>query len=147
MEISSFQLDDIQTFKPDIAVILNITPDHLDRYNYDFSQYTKAKFNIAKYQDEKDVLILCKDDKTIQEFIQSNPIHSKTLFFTMNEKLLDEGTYINEEELIVNVGNKSLAISINDLALKGKHNQYNSMAAGISAACWPNCVPELSKSH
>lgn len=133
MEISSFQLDDIHTFKPDIAVILNITPDHLDRYNYDFSQYTRAKFNIAKYQDEKDVLILCKDDKTIQEFIQSNPIHSKTLFFTMNEILPGDGAYINEDALMLHVNGEGLAISINDLALKGKHNQYNSMAAGISA--------------
>ncbi|HNF71277.1 MAG TPA: Mur ligase family protein, partial [Chitinophagaceae bacterium] len=100
MEISSFQLDDIQQFRPDIAVILNITPDHLDRYNYDFSSYVKAKFNITRNQQEDDVLVLCKDDQTIQEFISKNPINSKTLFFTMKEQLTGDGAYVNDNELI-----------------------------------------------
>lgn len=133
MEISSFQLDDIQTFRPDIAVIMNITPDHLDRYNYDFGLYTQAKFNITKYQQHDDYLILCKDDKTIQTFLQNNPINSKTLFFTMNEQLTGDGAYINANELVIRVNGEPSSISINDLSLKGKHNQYNSMAAGISA--------------
>jgi len=133
MEISSFQLDDIVTFRPDIALILNITPDHLDRYQYDFSAYAKAKFNIALHQKSEDVLILCKDDKTIQAFIQSNPIHSKILFFTMNEQLPGEGAYIQDNHMIIDVNGEKAAISIDELSLKGKHNQYNSMAAGISA--------------
>jgi UDP-N-acetylmuramoylalanine--D-glutamate ligase len=133
MEISSFQLDDIQTFRPDIAVILNITPDHLDRYNYDFSAYTQAKFNISKNQHADDVIILCKDDKTIQEYIQHHTLPSKQLFFTMNEQLQDDGAYINDNNMILRVNGNPLSISINELSLKGKHNQYNSMAAGISA--------------
>lgn len=133
MEISSFQLDDIHTFRPDIAVITNITPDHLDRYNYDFSAYTKAKFNIAMNQQDGDVLILCKDDKTIQDFVAHNRIHSKILYFTMNEQLKNDGAYINKNELVIRVNGEPFTISINELALKGKHNQYNSMAAGISA--------------
>ena len=133
MEISSFQLDDIQTFRPDIAVIMNITPDHLDRYNYDFAAYTQAKFNITKYQEDEDYLILCKDDKTIQKFLQTNPINSKTLYFTMNEQLQTDGAYINENEMVFRFNGEQASISINELSLKGKHNQYNSMAAGISA--------------
>lgn len=133
MEISSFQLDDIHTFRPDIAVITNITPDHLDRYNYDFSAYTRAKFNIAMNQQANDVLILCKDDKTINDFVAHNSIHSKILYFTMNEQLKHDGAYINQNELVIKVNGEPFTISINELALKGKHNQYNSMAAGISA--------------
>ncbi len=133
MEISSFQLDDIKTFRPDIAVIMNITPDHLDRYNYDFGMYTQAKFNITKYQEHDDYLILCKDDKTIQNFLQDNPINSKTLYFTMNEQLTSDGAYISENELVIRFNGQPFSISINDLSLRGRHNQYNSMAAGISA--------------
>jgi len=133
MEISSFQLDDIQSFRPDIAVIMNITPDHLDRYDYDFAKYTQAKFNITKYQEEDDYLILCKDDKTIQQFLHDNPINSKTLFFTMNEQLKGDGAFLNQNELVIKVNGEPFSISINELSLKGKHNQYNSMAAGISA--------------
>jgi len=133
MEISSFQLDDIKTFRPDIAVITNITPDHLDRYSYDFNLYTKAKFNIALYQTENDYLILCKDDKATTHYLQNNPIKSQKLYFTMNEQLKDDGAYLNENELVINVNGEPFSISINELSLKGKHNQYNSMAAGISA--------------
>ncbi len=112
---------------------MNITPDHLDRYEYDFAKYTQAKFNIAKYQEDDDYLILCKDDMTIQQFLKDNPINSKTLFFTMNEQLKGDGAYLNQDELVINVNGEPFSISINELSLKGKHNQYNSMAAGISA--------------
>ena len=134
MEISSFQLDDIQSFRPDIAVIMNITPDHLDRYNYDFAKYTQAKFNITKHQEEDDYLILCKDDKTIQQFLHDNPINSKTLFFTMNEQLKGDGAFLNQNELVIKVNGEPFSISINELSLKGKHNQYNTMAACVAAA-------------
>ena len=133
MEISSFQLDDIFSFRPEIAVITNITPDHLDRYQYDFSKYTAAKFNICKYQLATDTLIVCKDDHTIQNYIQQHTIPSKILYFTMNEQLKDDGAYLNQNELVIKVNGEPFTISINELSLKGKHNQYNSMAAGISA--------------
>jgi UDP-N-acetylmuramoylalanine--D-glutamate ligase len=133
MEISSFQLDDTQTFRPDIAVITNITPDHLDRYEYDFNKYVNAKFNIAKYQTADDYLIICKDDKASINYIDSNKINSKILYFTMNEQLNADGAYMNQNELVLRMNGEPFSISINDLSLKGKHNQYNSMAAGISS--------------
>lgn len=133
MEISSFQLDDIITFRPDIAIITNITPDHLDRYNYDFSLYVKSKFNIAKNQASSDYLVLCKDDKATTEYLNENKLTPKILFFTMNESLNTEGAYVNDNEIMIKVNGEPFSISINDLSLKGKHNQYNSMAAGISS--------------
>ncbi len=133
MEISSFQLDDIYTFRPDIAVITNITPDHLDRYQYDFNLYVKAKFNIAKFQTADDFLILCKDDKASNQFLETNQLTPKILYFTMNEQLNTDGAYMNQNELILRANGEPFSISINDLSLKGKHNQYNSMAAGISS--------------
>ncbi|HPI53604.1 MAG TPA: UDP-N-acetylmuramoyl-L-alanine--D-glutamate ligase [Chitinophagaceae bacterium] len=133
MEISSFQLDDIYTFRPDIAIITNITPDHLDRYHYDFNLYVQAKFNIAKFQTSNDVLIVCKDDAATMNYLTTHTTNSKILFFTMNEQLNGDGAYVNQHELIMRVNGEPFSISINDLSLKGKHNQYNSMAAGISA--------------
>lgn len=133
MEISSFQLDDIMSFRPDIAIITNITPDHLDRYNYDFSLYVKSKFLISKNQTANDYLILCKDDKATQEYINDNTLTPKILFFTMNESLNTDGAYINGNEIMIRVNGEPFSISINELSLKGKHNQYNSMAAGISS--------------
>ncbi|MBK7042083.1 MAG: UDP-N-acetylmuramoyl-L-alanine--D-glutamate ligase [Bacteroidetes bacterium] len=133
MEISSFQLDDIITFKPDIAIITNITPDHLDRYQYDFSLYVKSKFNIAKNQTPDDYLILCKDDPATLDYLNKNILTPKILFFTMNESLNADGAYVNDNEIMIRVNGEPFSISINDLSLKGKHNQYNSMAAGISS--------------
>ncbi len=133
MEISSFQLDDLFTFRPDIAVITNITPDHLDRYEYDFNLYVKAKFNIAKFQTANDFLIICKDDKASIQYLETNKQNPKILFFTMNEQLNTDGAYMNQNELILRTNGEPFSISINDLSLKGKHNQYNSMAAGISS--------------
>lgn len=133
MEISSFQLDDTQTFRPDIGIIMNITPDHLDRYQYDFNLYVQAKFNLAKYQMPSDVLILCKDDAATQAYLQTHSIPAKILYFTMNEPLNSEGAFMTEQALMLQLNGEPYSISINELALKGKHNQYNSMAAGISA--------------
>ncbi|MBK7690319.1 MAG: UDP-N-acetylmuramoyl-L-alanine--D-glutamate ligase [Bacteroidetes bacterium] len=133
MEISSFQLDDIIDFRPDIAVITNITPDHLDRYNYDFSLYTKAKFKIAMNQTKEDYLIVCKEDKATNDYLNEHILNPKILFFTMNESLNTDGAYVNGNEMMIRVNGEPFSISINDLSLKGKHNQYNSMAAGISS--------------
>lgn len=133
MEISSFQLDDIITFRPDIAVITNITPDHLDRYSYDMNLYIQAKFNITRNQLPGDYLVLCKDDEASMQYIQHTTINPKILYFTMSESLNTDGAYINNNELIIKVNGEPFSILIDDLSLKGRHNQYNSMAAGISS--------------
>lgn len=134
MEISSFQLDDIHDFKPDIAVLLNITPDHLDRYEYKLENYINSKFRITQNQTEKDVFIINQDDPIIKQYLHNHTIHAHPIFFTMNEhNALSEGGFIQDNELNINYNNDDMKMSIHDLSLKGKHNQYNSMAAGISA--------------
>ncbi len=134
MEISSFQLDDTHRFRPDVAVLLNITPDHLDRYDYVFDNYVASKFRITKQQTAADYFIVNKDDNVIKEFITTQSIHATTIYFTMNENNTgNEGGYISNDRLHIDFDGENLDMSIHDLSLKGKHNQYNSMAAGISA--------------
>jgi UDP-N-acetylmuramoylalanine--D-glutamate ligase len=134
MEVSSFQLDDIHSFKPEVAVLLNITPDHLDRYDYKFENYVAAKFRIAENQDTEDYFIINKDDNVITNHLSTHPINSHPIFFTMSEQLqANEGGYISGTDMHIHFGGEELNMSIHDLALKGRHNQYNSMAAGISA--------------
>ncbi len=134
MEVSSFQLDDIDTFRPDIAVLLNITPDHLDRYNYKFENYVAAKFRIAENQTEKDFFIVNKDDETITNQLTTYSIHSTLIYFTMSDQQLkNDGGFIHDEQLHIHYNGEDMNMSIHDLSIKGKHNQYNTMAAGISA--------------
>ena len=134
-EISSFQLDDIKLFRPDIGIVLNITPDHLNRYDYKFEKYIEAKFKIAQNQTTQDLLILNIDDTEITHYLQKHNLKPKIAKITMNNSDLidDTGAFMNEDELNIKYDSDDLKISINDLSLKGKHNQYNSMAAGISA--------------
>jgi UDP-N-acetylmuramoylalanine--D-glutamate ligase len=131
-EISSFQLDDIHEFRPDIAVLTNITEDHLDRYDYQFENYIRAKFNIAKNQSVSDYFIYCEDDPVTNENLVRFPFSSNPLPFTMNREL-PKGAYISSSLMTVQTGDK-LSMSIYDFALKGKHNQYNTMAACIAAS-------------
>jgi UDP-N-acetylmuramoylalanine--D-glutamate ligase len=134
MEISSFQLDDIHRFRPEVAVILNITPDHLDRYDYKFENYVASKFRIAENQDKTDYLIINKDDEAIINHITTQPIHSQLIYFTMSEQhSMNEGGHIENDQINIQFGGEDLNMSIHDLSIKGRHNQYNSMAAGISA--------------
>lgn len=134
MEISSFQLDDTHTFRPDVAVLLNITPDHLDRYDYKFERYAAAKFRIAKFQTNNDFFVINKDDKSIQEFSTTHTTNATTIYFTMEKSTIgQDGGFINDGKLNINFDGEHFDMSIHDLAIKGKHNQYNSMAAGISA--------------
>ncbi len=134
-EISSFQLDDIKTFRPDIGIILNITPDHLDRYGYTFENYIAAKFRIALNQTKEDILILNMDDEPIKDYLEQNTINPRTIFITMSEAAnnLDNGGFLDGDEMRIKFNQEAMDTSIHDLALKGKHNQFNSMAAGISA--------------
>lgn len=134
MEISSFQLDDIHTFRPDVAVLLNITPDHLDRYDYKFENYVASKFRITENQNASDYFIVNRDDKAIKDYLDTHSIHATTIFFTMSDNTNEnDAGFISGDHLHVNYDGDDLDMSIHDLALKGKHNQYNSMAAGISA--------------
>lgn len=134
MEISSFQLDDIDTFRPDVAVLLNITPDHLDRYDYEFNNYIASKFRITKNQTANDYLVLNADDPVINAYMTTHSTHAKKIYFTMNEeKFMNEGGYISNGKMHINFDGEELNMSIHDLTIQGRHNQYNSMAAGISA--------------
>lgn len=135
MEISSFQLDDIKEFRPDIGVLLNITPDHLDRYEYKFENYIASKFRIAENQSAADLLVINTDDPEIKKYLAQHTLKPKLIPITMSDHNLtqDEGAFMKDDELHLKYNGDDMNLSIHDLALKGKHNQYNSMAAGISA--------------
>lgn len=131
-EISSFQLDDIKNFRPHIAVLLNITEDHLDRYDYKFENYINSKFRIAENQTNEDYFIYCLDDEVITEKLQTVKLHSNQLPFSMKHEV-NKGAYIKANEMMMRIYDDWISTSIYDFALKGKHNQYNTMAAGIAA--------------
>ena len=132
-EISSFQLDDIVTFRPDVALLLNITEDHLDRYDYKFENYIASKFRITMNQTSKDYFIYNLDDEVITNYLEKNQINSIQLPISMKQKV-DKGGYIKNDELTVKVNGEQQQMSIYDFALKGKHNQYNTMAASVAGA-------------
>lgn len=133
LEISSFQLDGMFEFKADIALLLNITPDHLDRYENSFSKYTEAKFRITQNQTKNDVLIYCYDDEIITKEIANKSIESKKYPFSLNELQTDEGAYIKENQIIIKSNKTQFNMTLEQLALQGRHNIYNSMAAGVAA--------------
>jgi UDP-N-acetylmuramoylalanine--D-glutamate ligase len=132
-EISSFQLDDIVTFRPDVAILTNITEDHLDRYDYKFENYIRSKFRIIMNQTTEDYFIYCQDDPVIKKYIDQFPFHSNPLPFTMQQET-NKGGSIRNGQMTINTGSEKLQMSIYDFALKGIHNQYNTMAAGIASA-------------
>ncbi|HEY4936772.1 MAG TPA: UDP-N-acetylmuramoyl-L-alanine--D-glutamate ligase [Puia sp.] len=131
-EISSFQLDDIQEFRPDIAILTNITEDHLDRYEYKFENYIRSKFSIVKNQTKTDYFIFCADDPVIQQHIKEYSFQSNPLPYTMQQEP-NQGGFIRNGQMNLQAGNEILKMSIYDFALKGIHNQYNTMAAGLAA--------------
>jgi UDP-N-acetylmuramoylalanine--D-glutamate ligase len=131
-EISSFQLDDIKTFRPDVAVLTNITEDHLDRYEYNVQYYIDSKFRIAMNQQANDVFIYCLDDELTMKNINNYPIKSTIAPFTMS-KQLPQGAYLTNAQMHLKWKSEEMKMSIEDFAIKGKHNQYNSMAASLAA--------------
>jgi UDP-N-acetylmuramoylalanine--D-glutamate ligase len=132
-EISSFQLDDIVAFKPHIAVLLNITEDHLDRYDYQFQNYINSKFRIIENQSSDDYFIYCDDDEVIQKQLNKISItHTNPLPFSMKHEIKN-GAYLKGDQMMLRIQEERVSMSIYDFALKGKHNTYNTMAACIAA--------------
>ncbi len=131
-EISSFQLDDIKFFRPDVSVLTNITEDHLDRYDYNFENYIKSKFSIIKNQAGGDVFIYNADDEITGKYLNNFLNRVNPLPFSMN-KQLPQGAYISNAEMHVKWKKEEMYMSVDDFAVKGKHNQYNTMAASLSA--------------
>jgi UDP-N-acetylmuramoylalanine--D-glutamate ligase len=132
-EISSFQLDDIVMFRSDVAVLLNITEDHLDRYDYKFENYIRSKFRIALNQTSSDTFIYNMDDDVIMRFLKSFNIQSNLIPISMKQEV-KKGAYIKDEKMHLNTGSEQQSMSVYDFALKGKHNQYNTMAASVAGA-------------
>lgn len=133
LEISSFMLDDMYEFKADIAVLLNITPDHLDRYDYKMENYAKSKMRIIQNQTTEDVFIYCADDEETLKIMKTVEVKAQMLPFSIHHKV-EPGAYLVDETIHINTPfNQTFNMSISELALQGKHNIYNSMASGIVA--------------
>lgn len=132
LEVSSFQLDDIHDFKPKIAVLTNITPDHLDRYDYKFENYIASKFRIVENQTKEDYFIYDADDEVIANWLQNNEIQSKKLPFSLTRKI-EEGAYCEEKKIIITIDNNKIIMPTDNIALEGKHNVKNAMAASAVA--------------
>ncbi|MGB0980955.1 MAG: UDP-N-acetylmuramoyl-L-alanine--D-glutamate ligase [Winogradskyella sp.] len=132
LEVSSFQLDDTKNFKPNIAVLTNITPDHLDRYDFKFENYIASKFKIIENQTEDDYFIYDADDEVIVAWLQNNSIQSKKLPFSLTKKL-EQGAYYTNNQILITIDNNQFIMSTDSLTLKGKHNIKNTMAASTVA--------------
>ncbi|RAV30692.1 UDP-N-acetylmuramoyl-L-alanine--D-glutamate ligase [Sinomicrobium soli] len=132
LEISSFQLDGIREFRPHIAVITNITPDHLDRYDNDFERYIASKFRIAMNQTEDDYLIYDADDEVITDWLKKHPVRSVLLPFSL-EKEIPQGAFVKNDKIILTIDNEQSIMSTDTLVLEGKHNVKNTMAASLVA--------------
>lgn len=132
IELSSFQLDNMYKFKADIAVLLNITPDHLDRYGYDMQNYINAKFRITQNQTPNDAFIYWNDDPIITKELKTHELKARLYPFS-EEKEEGVKAYTENNQIVIDAPNDTLTITEDDLALQGRHNLYNSMAASISA--------------
>ncbi|MEE1541904.1 MAG: UDP-N-acetylmuramoyl-L-alanine--D-glutamate ligase [Paludibacteraceae bacterium] len=133
IELSSFQLDGMYDFKADIAVLLNITPDHLDRYDYKFQNYVDSKFRIVQNMTEADSFIYWNDDPVIQAELAKRDIKASKCPFAL-EKAEGLAAYVENEILKFEIKDKKIDMELSKLSLKGQHNVYNSMASGLSAA-------------
>ena len=132
LEISSFQLDGIEHFTPHIAVLLNITPDHLDRYDYKFENYIASKFRIAMNQTADDYFIYDADDPVINDWLTTHPLKPKCIGFSI-EKELSEGAFLKDNKIHIMLENQTTVIDVEEISLKGKHNIKNTMAAAVAA--------------
>jgi UDP-N-acetylmuramoylalanine--D-glutamate ligase len=133
IELSSFQLDGMFEFKADIAILLNITPDHLDRYDYNLQNYVDSKFRISQNLQEDDFFVYCSDDEITIRELERIVTKAKQLGFTLKETK-QQGAYVEGNTMKIEVDEDIFEMSLSDLALKGKHNTYNSMAAGIAGS-------------
>ena len=132
LEISSFQLDGTVDFVPHIAVLTNISEDHLDRYDYNFQNYVASKFKIAANQKSNDYFIYDQDDETIKGYLKENPVKSKAIPFSLNQKL-NNGVYLENNNIIINIDNSEISMSTKNLIIEGNHNKKNAMAASAVA--------------
>lgn len=132
VELSSFQLDDIENFNCHIAILTNITPDHLDRYDYDFEKYIASKFRITKNQKASDYLIYDADDEAINTWLKDNNTKAKLLPFSLKKELA-YGAFLKDNTIIININKDTFKMPISTLAVKGKHNVKNTMAATMAA--------------
>ena len=132
IELSSFQLDGMFDFKCHVAILTNITPDHLDRYDYKLENYARSKFRITQNQDANDVFIYCADDEITNQYIHDITIHAQQYPFTIKKKLA-KGAWLEDNSIEIITNTNQFTMLIQDLALQGKHNIYNSMAAALSA--------------
>ncbi len=133
LEISSFQLDGMFGFRADIAVLMNITPDHLDRYGNDFGRYTQSKLRILQNQTKNDALIWCYDDPVLRRELENKEVAAQQFPFSIRKAKLERGAILENNELKIISDKNQLTMTLEQLALQGKHNIYNSMAAGIAA--------------
>lgn len=132
LELSSFQLDGIKTFRPKIAIITNITPDHLDRYENSMIKYTHSKMRITKNQKDNDYLIFCQDDEWTNRGIKETQPKAQPIPFSLKEKEMEQGAWLNDKQIEFNIAQKPFTMNVFELALEGKHNTQNSMAAGLT---------------
>lgn len=144
VEVSSFQLDDIDAFRPDIAVILNITPDHLDRYNGSIDLYAQSKWRITKNQQPEDILILSADDQPIAQLLDQEGSGAMIQQFSIQQTACL--AFAKDGELHFNFSTNPITIAMNDLILKGNHNVYNSLAAGMAARAFEVTNPSIRQS-
>ena len=132
LELSSFQLDNVYDFKADIAIITNITPDHLDRYNHEMENYVKAKFRITRNMSADDCFIFCSDDEITINHLNKIVLKAKKLPFTQKGEV-NQGAFVRDKRMIVKYEDDECDMFLQELALGGRHNVYNSMAAAIAA--------------
>lgn len=145
IELSSFQLDGMYDFKADVSVLMNITPDHLDRYGHNMQNYIDSKFRVIQNQTKSEFFIYCADDEIIRKEIKKRKIKPALIPFSLNDPDVP-GAGIKENRLIININLNQFNMSILDLSLSGKHNSYNSMAAGIASMVFEIRDDQLRKS-
>lgn len=133
LEISSFQLDGMFQFRANIAIITNITPDHLDRYQNNFALYTASKMRLLQNQQPEDAIIYSADDPVLNQEMANSNCLSQRFPITLTSTPISSGAYLEENKIIIKYHQKQVSMTLEQLALQGKHNTYNSMAAGVAS--------------